>query len=615
MAIGPMRRAPTVAPGGRFPRSPRVSWRSEIAGGLRHLIDHIQRSDYAAHVFGYIITGMMTEEWYHWSIHTGELSDYSAPMQAAFRGWLHKRYGDIAALREAWRDPRVSFDTASVPSKADRQRHRERTFRDPAAEMPVIDYYLFYNEIIPETIDHFAGAAKEVTRGSKVVGAFYGYMFEFGGDPEFGHNALGRLARSPNIDFMLVTASYGHRQLGRGADYLRSPALSLALHGKLWYHDNDVVSSKFPEVIRRLGLKEGFGPGTIQQTGENLGATRTTEETAWMYRRSAGFALGHGLFTSFFDLHGGYYDDPEILAELARLYRVLGESAKFDRSSAAQILLVADEAAGAYLTFENGAYARMLADTQPTLNKIGAPFDSVLIDDLEQLDPSPYRLVIMFHTYLLSVEQRALVRRKLLRPGVTVLWLYTPGLFDGHHASMDSMAALTGLQVSGSDPAHPVAPRIELTRSEHPLVAALRAAGMTTLGPSDVKVQAFGVRDPGATVLGTLPGNDLASLAVKTVSGLTSLYAVTSLLPPLFYRTVARLAGVHLYNDRDDTVYASRSYLTVNADGAGPRTLRLPRPCDVIDPFSGRTLHRNVNQFSANLKDKETLLVRLAPPD
>ena len=30
------------------------------------------------------------------------------------------------------------------------------------------------------------------------------------------------LARSPNIDFMLVTSSYGHRQLGRGADYLRS---------------------------------------------------------------------------------------------------------------------------------------------------------------------------------------------------------------------------------------------------------------------------------------------------------------------------------------------------------------------------------------------------------
>jgi len=407
--------------GRSFPSIASPVWRRDMAGGLQRLIEHIQRSDYAAHMFGYMVTGMMTEEWYHWSIHAGELSNYSAAMHAAFRAWLQRRYGDVAALREAWCDPRVDFSTAAVPSKTDRQRHRERTFRDPAAEMPVIDYYLFYNEIIPETIGHFVRTVKDVTRGTKVVGAFYGYMFEFGGDPEFGHNALGCLARSPNLDFMLVTSSYGHRQLGLGADYLRSPALSLALHGKLWYHDNDVVSSKFPDVIKRLGLKEGFGPGTIQQTGENLGATRTTQETAWMYRRNAGFALGHGLFTSLFDLHGGYYYDPQILAELARLYRVLGESAQFDRSPAAQILLVADETTGAYLTFENGAYARSLAETQPALVKIGAPFDSVLVDDLDRLDPSPYRLVIFFHTYHLSSAQRDFVRRTLLRPGVTAL--------------------------------------------------------------------------------------------------------------------------------------------------------------------------------------------------
>ncbi|HKM82185.1 MAG TPA: hypothetical protein VJY15_14640 [Candidatus Acidoferrum sp.] len=56
---------------------------------------------------------------------------------------------------------------------------------------------------------------------------------------------------------------------------------------------------------------------------------------------------------------------------------------------------------------------------------------------------------------------------------------------------------------------------------------------------------------------------------------MTSIFAVTSLLPSLFYRTVARLAGVHLCNDRDDTLYASRSYLTLNADGPGPQSRSL----------------------------------------
>ena len=123
-------------------------------------------------------------------------------------------------------------------------------------------------------------------------------------------------------------------------------------------------------MIKRLGLKEGFGPGTIQQTGENLRDENAPGDGLDVPSQRR-LRSGHGLFSSFFDLHGGYYDDPEILAELARLYRVFGESARFDRSSVAQILLVADEATGAYLTFENAAYARSLAETQPTLVKIG----------------------------------------------------------------------------------------------------------------------------------------------------------------------------------------------------------------------------------------------------
>ena len=77
------------------------------------------------------------------------------------------------------------FSTAAVPSQAARQSERERTFRDPAKEMPVIDWYLFYNDLVPETMDAFCRAAKEACDRRKVVGAYYCYMFEFGGDPEW----------------------------------------------------------------------------------------------------------------------------------------------------------------------------------------------------------------------------------------------------------------------------------------------------------------------------------------------------------------------------------------------------------------------------------------------
>ncbi len=107
--------------GQQFPSVASVKWRMDMAAGLRHLICHIQTSDYGDHIFGYMVTGLMTEEWYHWSIHTDELSDYSIHMLAAFRSWLRTRYGTADALRQAWNSPEVDFDSATIPRQAARQ--------------------------------------------------------------------------------------------------------------------------------------------------------------------------------------------------------------------------------------------------------------------------------------------------------------------------------------------------------------------------------------------------------------------------------------------------------------------------------------------------------------
>lgn len=58
-------------------------------------------------------------------------------------------------------------------------------------------------------------------------------MYEFAGDPEFGHNALSRFLDSPYLDFIAVTASYFNRQAGIGGDYARSPVASVRLYGKV----------------------------------------------------------------------------------------------------------------------------------------------------------------------------------------------------------------------------------------------------------------------------------------------------------------------------------------------------------------------------------------------
>jgi beta-galactosidase GanA len=125
-----------------------------------------------------MITGLYTEEFYHWSIHSGQLADYSEPFRKGFSNWLKNIYSTSENLQKAWNNPSVDFNSVNVPSKEHRMAGKDKlTFRNPAADMPVIDFYLYYNDVMVEVIDTFCKAAKEATGGRKIVGSSLGLAF------------------------------------------------------------------------------------------------------------------------------------------------------------------------------------------------------------------------------------------------------------------------------------------------------------------------------------------------------------------------------------------------------------------------------------------------------
>ena len=81
---------------------------------------------------------------------------------------------------------------------------------------------------------------------------------------------------------------------------------------------------------------------------------------------------------------------------------------------------------------------------------------------------------------------------------------------------------------------------------------------MRVIGHEHVWSQLFSVEDPQATSLGHLEGRKEVALAMKRMKRWTSIYTLNPVLPAAFLRALARDASVHLYNDRDDTLYASR---------------------------------------------------------
>jgi hypothetical protein len=140
-----------------------------------------------------------------WGANENLWGDYSPVNFAAFRDWLRTKYGTAQRLSEAWGDASTSFETALLPV-ATRRLHTELgALRDPTKEQPVIDFYLFNSELVADTICHCARAIKEITKGEKVVGAFYGYTLQLCGEQRqqnAGHLALGKVLASPDIDFL-----------------------------------------------------------------------------------------------------------------------------------------------------------------------------------------------------------------------------------------------------------------------------------------------------------------------------------------------------------------------------------------------------------------------------
>lgn len=176
------------------------------------------------------------------------------------------------------------------------------------------------------------------------------------------------------------------------------------------------------------------------------------------------------------------------------------------------------------------------------------------------------------------------------------------------------MSDIMGIRMKAADDPAYIAPRIELAASGKQAYAdALRRAG-DVIGHQDASCQMYYADDPGAAVMGVLTGTDKPAFVVKEQGDWTSVYSLTAALPATAYREMARMAGVHIYNNHDDTFYANQSFITLHARDAGVRTITLPGKHTVYDLISGREVAQNTAAFTRTLAQGETLLLRVTPP-
>jgi hypothetical protein len=439
----------------------------------------------------------------------------------------------------------------------------------------VIDYGACFSEVFAEGIAHFARTVKQATQGGWLCGVFYGYLFYGGMFPwtmqNSGHRALERVLHCADVDLLAAPYSYNDRGLG-GDSVPMSLVESVHLHGKLWFNEDD-------NRTYLAGAEAG-----------HFGRTEDLQGTLAVLQRSAAHTLARAAGLWWFDMTGGWYDRPEIGQCMARARQIaeLGEGLR--RSPVSEpvpaLAVVMDDQTPLYLSLGD-ALVRPFLTKQASceLGRIGAPYHTYLVDDLEDPRMPEYPCYLFLNTFHLTGRQRRTIASRVRRDGKVAVWIYAPGFVQEDRLSVAAASELTGMQLGMAEVESDL--HVHLVDFQHPITQGLPRG--TRFG-TDVPVgPVFYADDPAATTLGLATYHYAVArpgLCCRSLGDWTSVYVAAPMVPAGLLRNIARLAGVHVYSDSEDVLYADGHFLALHTRYAGPRRLCLPRVCDVHDLFA-----------------------------
>jgi hypothetical protein len=231
--------------------------------------------------------------------------------------------------------------------------------------------------------------------------------------------------------------------------------------------------------------------------------------------------------------------------------------------SVAEILLVSDTRSMFYLKDGDPWVGPLVERLRNRVNRFGAPFDCCLFSDLEKLDLSQYKIIMLPHLFVIDEARAKFLREKVCTPGRTVLFSYAPGIIDGKTLDTKRVEAWAGVPY---------------------------ATGM-------------GDETETGIITTSMPG------------GWTAVYAWNPVcFTEATTRKVCEAAGVHFYVEALWPVFANERLLTIHCKEGGERTVQLPRKVSqVVDLFTGEVVAKKAKSFKVNFASPDTRLYELIP--
>ncbi len=474
-------------------------WREETAKYIQTVISHVEEK-YGDKFYGYYLLCGNGTEWMSWYDNQG-----SHPIK-------DKYYKDYT------KNP-----NAVIPSQERLELDEEISFYN---DDEVCLYHKAHAELGADTILYFAKKVKETTNYNKLVGLYYGYVFEFSGVSLWNnpHQAYEKVFKSEYIDIISSPASYHFREPDSVSAFMVAHK-AMDMYDKLYYFEFD------QRTYRSHTFLEGV---EIPPAGY---CCKDDMETLNLMRRDFLLCGANGASLWWFDMWNGWYSSDVMLKGIAQMIQISRENTKKEQKSISEIAVIVSGEVFYGVNKKSGINSKLLFNQREGLARMGAPYDVYSLGNLGKFDISQYKLFIFLTAFETTPEQDEVID-KIKKSGKSILWGYAPRYINGGIEAVEktvdmSMAIMDKKpQYSGTDGEVLSAPYLYVNDND-----------AKTLVEYDNKVSALSYKDCGNYM---------------------SFYSSLGNMSGALLRKIAELCGVHIYCE-NAPVYVNSCFIGVYA--------------------------------------------------
>ena len=368
-------------------------FRKAAAAYLKAVIRHCEEK-YGERIYGYFLLGGTTTEWFS----DGDHEASHPTKEAAYRRWC----GD---------------ETARLPEKALLDA-AGGTFLAPE-EAEVYRARRFHAELIADLILYLCAEVQSVLHHEKLLGLYYGYLFELGTPRlhDAGSLAYEKVFLSPDVDMISSPSSYAYRGLDDPTAFMVTWK-TLDVHNKLYFNEFDHRTHTIPQHLAE----------PVENTDNLLWLTfpgyeercRSEQESVNLLYRDFLLCQSTGAVMWWFDMFDGWFRSEGMLRAIAAMMDIDRELQAVQRQSAAEIAVFA-EGESMYRVRKASGAANGLADIRRPLAQLGAPSDWYSIADILSPVTDGYKLYIFLNQYDMPEAIRTAVQEKCRRCGAAAL--------------------------------------------------------------------------------------------------------------------------------------------------------------------------------------------------